>query len=99
MITLIRTVTAKPGKQPEAMAFAREIANVAQGIIDTEIKVWLPVGGNIGEIAWVSNYSNLAQLEEATQKLFQDEKYIEMLRKADLFVEGSGYDRIWRELS
>lgn len=98
MITFMRTVTAKPGKLPEVIAFAGSIAQIAGRATGNEVKVLLPVGGKFSEIAWVSQFDTLAQFEDANSKLLQDESYVAMLRKAEgLFVDGSGYDRLWRD--
>ena len=100
MITFVRRLTAVPGKPAEAVAFAVEIAQAASNIIGKEVKVLLPIGGNFSEIAWVAQYENLAELEEANAKVLQDEGYLRLAGKAaGLFVDGSGYDRIWRDLS
>ena len=98
MITFMRTVIAKPGKLPEVIAFAQSIAQIAERATGTEVKVLLPVGGKFSEIAWVSKFADLGEFEAANAKLLQDESYVAMLRKADgLFVDASGYDRLWRE--
>jgi len=98
MIIFMRTVMAKPGKLPEVIAFANDMARIAGRATGTEVKVLLPVAGKFSEIAWVSRFDDLAQFEAANAKLFQDESYVAMLRKADgLFVDASGYDRLWRE--
>ncbi len=100
MITFLRRSTAVAGKQMDATAFAMEIAGVVSRVVGKEVKVLLPIGGNFSEIAWVVQYDNLAELEEANAKVLQDESYHGALGKAaGLFVDGSGYDHIWRDVS
>jgi hypothetical protein len=97
MITLIRTTTVQPGKIGEAMAWSKEIVGIAKRITGKEATLCTSIGGVVGGLAWIVQYDNLGQLEDANKKILADREYLTAISKAaDLFVPGSGHDQIWR---
>jgi len=82
-----------------AMAFAIEIIAQVKASAGVDVKIAVPVGGNVSRVAWIANYENLAQYEAAGLKLLGDQKYQEMIKKtAGIFVPDTLHDEIWRTL-
>jgi hypothetical protein len=53
-------------------------------------------GGTTGEIAWIGQYDNSAQIEDVYLKIAGDRDYQAALTKAKLlFVPGSAHDQMW----
>jgi hypothetical protein len=97
LITFVRTSVAKPGKHPELLAHAKEIASVVKRASGTEVSVGNSLFGTPGEIVWTSNYDSLAQLEERATRISSSAEYTAMLKKGeDLIVAGTTRDHIWR---
>jgi hypothetical protein len=97
LITFIRTTVAKPGKHPELLAFAKEIASVVKRASGTEVSVGNSICGTPGEIVWTSHNDSLSQLEERATKMSASTEYATMLKKGEgLIVAGTTRDHIWR---
>jgi hypothetical protein len=94
-----RSASVAPGKAITAILSAREIAAYIKSKSGLEVKIGMPVGGNPNRIGWYVQYENLAVLEDTQARLFQDQKYMELIaRSAENFIAGSVHDEIWRLL-
>lgn len=99
MIIMRRSASVAPGMFSAAMAFATEASAQVQASTGVDVKIAIPVGGNVSRIAWIANYENLAQYEAAGLKLLGDQKYQELIKKAaGIFVPDTLHDEIWRTL-
>lgn len=99
MITFTRMATAKPGKNVDVLAFANRIAQVAGGVIGKDVRVHMQVGGPIGRVMWSVQASSVDEILGDLLKIAQSSEYREMdSQGTELFVAGSGYDEIWREM-
>ena len=96
MFRFHRISRAKPGKFPEAIQFAKEVA----GYINTKyapisVQAYIEQFGDIGTLHWHVDYDNLAAVEKINAQLLTDQGYWALLNKAaDLFIEGSGHDTL-----
>jgi hypothetical protein len=89
----------QPGKLGEAMAWAKETGGIFKRVTGREATLCTSFGGVIGALAWIVQYDNVGQLEEATKNLLADRDYATAISKAaGLFVPGSGHDQIWRHV-
>jgi hypothetical protein len=97
MIAFVRTVCVRPGKQMEAMSFAREIAAYFKGTYEMDMEVLRPVGGNPHRISWSTRYADLAALDAFSTKMLGDQKYWQLVNgAADCFIAGATRDSIWQ---
>lgn len=97
MISFYRNAVIAPGKTPQALAFAKEIAAYVKKSTGQELHVGVPIGGNPSRVGWSTSYESLAALEAQQTKMTADPKYWELVNKsADLFVAGSLHDEMWR---
>lgn len=99
MITFIRSAVIAPGKMAEALAFAKQIAELVQRKHGATVQVLLPIGGNPSSIAWLVHYDGMAQWEALNAKLLGDSDYMGMIGSTSAtFVPGSLHDEIWKAL-
>jgi hypothetical protein len=97
MITFHRSSIFLPGKLPNALAFAKQVAAHAKDVTGIAVSVSLPVGGNPMRIGWTSSYDSLGAMEAAMGKLLADPKYLELISRAgESFMAGTAHDEIWR---
>jgi len=97
MITFLRSVQVLPGKTPEALAFAKEIASHIKTTTGQDLTIGVPVGGDASRIGWYTRYDTMGAMETQQTKMLADAKYWEIVsRGANLFVPGSIRDEIWR---
>jgi hypothetical protein len=99
MITFIRTAQILPGKIGDAVPWGKEIAAMVKRITGIDVVVCHAVGGAVGELAWIAQYDNLGQVEQAMGKIMADREYIAAVSKAEhLLTPGSARDHFWRHL-
>jgi hypothetical protein len=96
MITWIRTAKTFPGLIGEGVVWAKEITAAVDHITKQKLVVCTAFGGTTGEIAWIGQYDNSAQIEDVYLKMAGDRDYQAALTKAKLlFVPGSAHDQMW----
>ena len=102
MIRLQRSRKIKRHKKPEALAYAQEIANLAN-TIDTSVKfkVYTGLFCSVETVFWIGDFEGLAALEITLQKIESDPRWKEFFKKApnDIFVEGSAQESVMQLVS
>ncbi len=99
MITFVRTISIAPGKTPECLAFARNIAKLAEDKFGLDIRLDMPIGGNPNRVAFVSEYANLSEYESTIVKFTSDADYLKLVAgNAANVIPGSVFDEIWRSV-
>ena len=99
MITWIRTAKTLSGRFVEGAAWAKEVSTIVERITGEKLVVCTSFGGASGEIAWIGQFDNAAQVEEAYSKVTTDRDYQAALTTAQiLFVPDSPHDQMWRHI-
>jgi hypothetical protein len=99
MITFVRTIQAMPGKIVETLTNAKEMAGLVKRATGVDVAVGASFGGSISELAWISHYDNLAQMEAANDKMLGDAEIRAAMKKFEnLLVPGASRDHIWRHI-
>jgi hypothetical protein len=92
----VRSALAKPGKGPEAAAFAGRVCQYLAGM-GIEVQWGMEVGGEFSTIVWFSDTDDMATVEAQLGKMMADTGYNELVNgaAADLFVPGKVRDRLF----
>lgn len=99
MILWKRRARIQAGKVRDATGFAKECCALAEKITGTPVRVYVQVGGNVGNICWVSETKDLAAFEQNTAKLSTDPNWQKLVASGpSLLVQGMTEDEIWRAL-
>ena len=97
MIRWTRTAQIAPGKQQEAIQWAKDTREYTKTKFEggADVKIFLETLGDYGVICWMVDFENLAALELAGQVLDEDSGYQERLQAAsDLFSPGT-FDKVY----
>ena len=95
MITWVRTAKTFPGRFVEGAAWAKEISTTVERLIGKKLVVCTSFGGSSGQIAWIGQFDNAAQVEEAYLKVTADRDYQTALKTAQIiFVPDSSHDQM-----
>ena len=92
MIRWMRTARVAPGKQQEAIQWAKDTREYTKSKFEggADVKIFLETLGDYGVICWMVDFENLATLELAGQVLDEDSGYQERLQAAsELFLVGT----------
>jgi hypothetical protein len=99
MITAARIAQSVPGKQAEAVAFAKEVAAYLKSKHGLEMELKMQIAGPVGRIGWLAVFNSLADYETAWNKILADEGYHKIVAKAHgIFNPGHTHDSLWRSL-
>lgn len=96
MIRFQRTVRPRNGKNREAIAWAKEVAEYLNSHYKMgRIEVYTQRFGAVGTIYWVIDVADMPALETFSSYLQQDTAYQTLLNKGNfLYIDGSVEDRI-----
>jgi hypothetical protein len=103
MVRWIRTATIKNGsKVQEALSWSKEISAYVEKTFGTgKVEVFLDAFGVVGKIRWMTDYPDLAKIDQVTAKMLGDQQYwkmVERATKSELFIEGSLHDLVMRSV-
>lgn len=91
-VATITTATAAVDRLADALAWAVEIAEYAEGVMDESIAVLSDVFGTMGGVTWISVQPDLEAAEAARGKLRVDPGYLaNMVATKDVYLPGSGH--------
>lgn len=99
MIRTRRIAEVAQGRMPDAVTFAKKIADHLEASHGIKITVVVPVAGKIGRVAWIAEHRDLAEMEARMNAMATDAKYLELVRSGlSNWVPGSVEDEIWRSV-
>ena len=99
MITVVRSTQVLPGKLGEAAAWGKESVAIIKRLTGKDLAFCTAFGGPVNGVAWIGQYENAAQTEDALAKIMADREWATAFAKAaPIFVPGSGHDQMWRHL-
>ncbi len=100
MIRWVRTAQIGPGKQADAMAFAKDICAYVESKTGTKVNFFVQHGGMFGRVCWQADHDSLGAYEEQFGRLQSDEGFGQKVAKAGadgLFIAGQGRDSLWSQ--
>lgn len=94
MIRFQRSIRPRNGKNIEAVAWAKEVADYLNTHYTVgQIEVYTERFGNMGAIYWVMDFRDLAALDALSQQLRKDDAYASLIRRGDpLTADGTVHD-------
>ncbi len=101
MIRWVRAALIAPGKQADAVAFAKDICAYVESKTGTKVNFFVQHGGPYGMICWQSDFNGLGDYEEQLGLLLADEGFGRKVAKAGadgLFVTGHTRDSLWGQM-
>jgi len=95
MIRWTRSARIAHGKFPQAIQWAKEIAEFSNKKYKIQLGVYLDTFGEVGTIRWFADYADLAALEKVRTQLLADQEYWQKVNQAaELLVQGSVFDTV-----
>ena len=96
MIRWVRRAQIAPGKQQEAIQWAKNTRAYTKTKFEggAETKIFLETLGDYGIICWMVDFENLATVELASQVLDEDSGYQERLQTAGELFLPETFDKV-----
>jgi hypothetical protein len=99
MVRWMRTARANATKVPQAIQWAKEIAEHVKSKHGGELSVYMDTFGEYPTIRWIADVESLAVLEQRFGQIMTDQAYWQAIAKADdLFIQGSINDTVMRAI-
>ena len=94
MIRFQRSVRPRNGKSPEAVAWAKEVAQYLHDHYPVgHIEVYTQRFGDVGTIYWVMDFRDLTALDALYRQLRQDDVYAALIKRGNcLTIDGTAHD-------
>ena len=97
MYRFVRSVRVQPGRQVEALAWAKAIAEHSGRHDGKDPRVLVEVFGEAGSLYWVSDHDDLAAIEQLMGQLVQDQELSAIVNRGnELVVGGTLHHRLLR---
>jgi len=94
MVRWTRSAQIAHGKAPQAMKWAKEMAEFANKKYKTQITVYMDFFGEAGTIRWFNDYADLAAFEKVRSQILMDQEYLQRLNQAAELFLSSGFDAV-----
>lgn len=100
MYRLQRTVRLSRGKFREAVQWTKEYLDyVNSNYAPMSFQAYAEIFGDIGALHWFGDFEDLATFDEFVARIREDEESTALIKEgADLFVEASGHETLFRLL-
>jgi len=100
MIRWTRSLRVASAKyMPQAMQWAKEIAEFVNKKYKMQVTVYMDSFGEISTIRWFCDYADLATMEKATKGLVKDQEYWQkVLQGSDFIIQGSVCDTVMHSI-
>lgn len=100
MIRWTRSLRIASGKfYPQAMQWAKEIAEFVSKKYKIQVSVYMDTFGEIGTIRWFCDYEDLASLEKVMNQLNADQDYWpKVIQASDFIMQGTVKDTVMRAI-
>jgi hypothetical protein len=84
---------------PQAMQWAKEIAEFINKKYKIQVSVYMDSFGEIGTIRWFCDYEDLATMEKVRSQMDKDQEYWQkVIQASDFIMQGSVRDTVMRAI-
>ena len=101
MIRFLRSISVQPGKNVEAMQWAKEVAQHITQHHGSAVQAYTEVFGDSGTLYWVGDYEDVAAVERLLARLPEDQELMSLINRgaSSFAVGGTQHDRLLRAVS
>ena len=98
-VTFVRSSCCMPGKIPEGHQYFKKRIKWLKETFGVEASLMVNLGGQVGQIAMVSQNDSVAKIEEIRRRIVAGALPKELATGAEgLFLPGETMDRIWLKI-
>ena len=94
MVRWTRSARIAPGKDPQAMQWAKELTDWIRKKYGSQPGVYMDRFGEAGTVRWFEDFENLAALEERMQQIMADQDYWQRVSQAPTLFQGGTFDTV-----
>jgi len=94
MIRWIRTARIVPGKEAQAMQWAKGIVDWFNKKYGGHLSVYTDCFGEVGTVRWFDDLENLAAIETRREKLMADQEYLQRVSQVPSLFQSGVFDTV-----
>ena len=94
MVRWTRSAQIAPGKDPQAIQWAKELTDWSNKKYGGQLGVYMDCFGEVGTLRWSADFDNLAALETRMQQIMADQEYWQRVSQAPTLLQGTGFDTV-----
>jgi len=94
MIRWTRSLQIAAGKDPQAIHWAKEIAEYINKKYGGHLSVYMDCFGQAGTVRWFEDFENLAAQEKRMQQIMADQEYWQKVTQVPALFLGRAFDTV-----
>ncbi len=98
MVRWTRSGRIAPGKDQQAIQWAKELTDWANKKYGSHLSVYMDCFGEVGTLRWFADYENLATLETRMQQVMADKEFLQRVSQVPALFQGSVFDTVMATL-
>ncbi|MGD0662864.1 MAG: DUF6039 family protein [Syntrophorhabdales bacterium] len=92
MVRWTRSGRIAPGKDQQAIQWAKEITEYINKKYSGHLSVYMDCFGELGTVRWFEDFENLAAVEKRMQQVMADQEYWQRVSQAPTLFQGVVFD-------
>ena len=98
MVRWTRSTRIAPGKNPQAIQWAKEMTEFINKKYSGHLSVYMDCFGEVGTLRWFEDLENLAAVEKRTQQLMADQEFLQRVNQVPTLFQGGAFDTVMAAL-
>jgi len=98
MVRWTRSGRIAPGKDQQAIQWAKELTDWANKKYGGHLSVYMDCFGELGTLRWFADFENLAAVEKRLQELMADQEFIQRASQAPTLFQVGAFDTVMATL-
>ena len=98
MVRWTRSGRIAPGKESQAIQWAKEFLDWHRKKYNSQPSVYMDCFGEVGTLRWFEDFENLAALETRMQQTMADEEFLQRVSQVPTLFQGSAFDTVMATL-
>ena len=98
MVRWTRSVRVIPGKDPQAIQWAKEMTDWLRKKFGGQLSVYMDCFGEVGTIRYFADFENLAAVEKWMQQMMADQEFWQKVSQVPTLFQGGAFDTVMATL-
>jgi hypothetical protein len=94
MVRWTRSGRIAPGKDPQAIQWAKELTEWIRKKYGSQLSVYMDCFGEVGTVRWFEDFESLAAVEKRMQQIMADQEYWQKVSQVATLFQGGPFDTV-----
>jgi len=98
MVRWTRCARIVPGKEAQALQWAKELTDWANKKYSGHLDVFMDCFGELGTLRWFADFENLGAVETRMQQVLADQEYLQRVSQVPALFQSGAFDTVMTTL-